>query len=80
LLNNYDIRGFVDDRNEKIGKKIREAELKKIPFMLIVGEKEAENKEVSVRQRGQGDKGSMSIESFAEIVRKAIEEELSSNV
>lgn len=80
LLNNYDIRGFVDDRNEKIGKKIREAELKKIPFMLIVGEKEAEKKEVSVRQRGQGDKGSMSIESFAEIVRKAIEEELSSNV
>ena len=80
LLNNSDIRGFVDDRNEKIGKKIREAELKKIPFMLIVGEKEAENQEVSVRQRGEGDKGSMSIQAFSEIVQKAIESELSTNV
>ena len=80
LLNNYDIRGFVDDRNEKIGKKIREAELSKIPFMLIVGEKEADNKEVSVRQRSVGDKGSMSIEKFAELVQKTIEDELSSNV
>ena len=80
LLNNYDIRGFVDDRNEKIGKKIREAELKKIPFMLVVGEKEAEQNEVSVRQRGAGDKGSMSIEQFSDLVRKTIEEELSSNL
>ena len=80
LLNNYDIRGFVDDRNEKIGKKIREAEMKKIPFMLIVGEKEAENNEVSVRQRTEGDKGSMSIEKFTELVQKTIEDELSSNV
>jgi threonyl-tRNA synthetase len=80
LLNNYDIRGFVDDRNEKIGKKIRDAELKKVPFMLIVGEKEAENTEVSVRQRGDGDKGSMSVEKFAELVQKSIEDELSSNV
>ena len=52
VLNNYDIRGFVDERNEKIGKKIRESELGKIPFMLIIGEKEAENNQVSVRQRG----------------------------
>jgi threonyl-tRNA synthetase len=80
LLNNYDIRGFVDDRNEKIGKKIREAELKKIPFMLVVGEKEAENSEVSVRQRGAGDKGSMNISDFSDLVRKTIEEELSSNL
>jgi threonyl-tRNA synthetase len=80
LLNNYDIRGFVDDRNEKIGKKIREAELKKIPFMLVVGEKEAEENEVSVRQRGAGDKGSMSIEQFSDLVRRTIEEELSSNL
>lgn len=80
LLNNSDIRGFVDDRNEKIGKKIREAEMKKIPFMLIVGEKEAENKEVSVRQRGEGDLGSMSIDGFAERVRAAINAELSTNV
>lgn len=80
LLNNYDIRGFVDDRNEKIGKKIRDAELKKTPFMLIVGEKEAENNEVSVRQRGAGDKGAMSIVAFSDLVRALIEEELSSNL
>ena len=80
LLNNSDIRGFVDDRNEKIGKKIREAEMKKIPFMLIVGEKEAENNEVSVRQRSEGDKGSMGVEAFAALVSEAIEIELSTNV
>jgi threonyl-tRNA synthetase len=80
LLNNSDIRGFVDDRNEKIGKKIREAELSKIPFMLIVGEKEAENQEVSVRQRGTGDQGAMAIDAFAALVQKTIEEELSSNL
>lgn len=80
LLNNSDIRGFVDDRNEKIGKKIREAELKKIPFMLIVGEKEAELKEISVRQRGEGDKGSMSVEAFSNLVREVIENELSTTV
>ena len=80
LLNNSDIRGFVDDRNEKIGKKIREAEMKKIPFMLIVGEKEAENNELSVRQRSEGDKGSMSVEAFASLVNKTIEIELSTNV
>jgi threonyl-tRNA synthetase len=79
LLNNYDIRGFVDDRNEKIGKKIRDAELKKIPFMLIVGEKEAENEQVSVRQRSKGDLGSMNIEKFAQTVQKTIEAELASN-
>lgn len=81
LLNNYDIRGFVDDRNEKVGKKIRESELKKIPFMLIIGEKEAENGTVSVRQRGEnGDIGSMNIEGFADLVNKAIEDELAVNV
>lgn len=80
LLNNSDIRGFVDDRNEKIGKKIREAEMKKIPFMLIVGEKEAKNNELSVRQRSEGDKGSMNVEAFASLVNKTIEIELSTNV
>ena len=80
LLNNSDIRGFVDDRNEKIGKKIRESELKKIPFMLIIGEQEAENKQVSVRQRGKGDLGAMSLEEFSKIVTVAIEEELALNV
>jgi threonyl-tRNA synthetase len=76
VLNNYDIRGFVDDRNEKIGKKIREAELGKIPFMLIVGEKEFESEQVAVRQRGEGDLGAMKLEGFAKIVNKLVEEEL----
>jgi threonyl-tRNA synthetase len=80
LLNNYDIRGFVDDRNEKIGKKIREAELAKVPFMLIVGEKEAESQSVSVRQRGVGDHGSMEHSAFVELIQKTIEDELSSAV
>lgn len=81
LLNNYDIRGFVDDRNEKVGKKIRESELNKIPFMLIIGEQEAANNTVSVRQRGEnGDIGTMSVEGFAELVEKAIEIELAVNV
>jgi threonyl-tRNA synthetase len=76
LLNISDIRGFVDDRNEKIGKKIRDAEIAKVPFMLIVGEKEVELNQVSVRQRGEGDKGSMSAEDFAKLVQQAIEKEL----
>lgn len=80
MLNISDIRAFVDDRNEKIGKKIREAELRKIPFMLIVGEKEAENEEVSVRQRLEGDKGSMPVRDFSRLVQSAIEAELSANV
>jgi threonyl-tRNA synthetase len=79
LLNNSDIRGFVDDRNEKIGKKIRDAELKKIPFMLIIGEKEAETELVSVRQRLQGDLGSMSADAFTKIVEEAIQNELATN-
>ena len=64
-LNALDIRAHVDDRNEKIGKKIRDNELKRIPYMLIVGEKEAENGEISVRKQGEGDKGSMKIATFA---------------
>lgn len=63
-LNNHDIRGFVDDRNEKIGKKIRDAEVSKIPFMLIVGEKEAENQQISVRKHKEGDQGTMSLDEF----------------
>ncbi len=64
-LNALDIRTQVDDRNEKIGKKIRDNELKRIPYMLIVGEKEAQNGEISVRKQGEGDKGSMKIATFA---------------
>lgn len=76
LLNNYDIRGLVDERAEKIGKKIRDAELQKVPFMLIVGEKEAEEGLVSVRKQGEGDLGSMKIEEFAALINKEINEKL----
>jgi len=65
-LNILDVRTLVDDRNEKIGKKIRDNELKRIPYLLIVGEKEAQNEEISVRKQGEGDKGSMKITTFAE--------------
>jgi threonyl-tRNA synthetase len=77
FLNNYDIRGLVDDRNEKIGKKIRDAELAKVPFMLIVGEKEFESNLVSVRQRTIGDHGSVTQEAFVAMVQEAIAAELS---
>ena len=76
FLNNSDIRGLVDDRNEKIGKKIRDAELAKIPFMLIVGENEFAKNQVSVRQRGGGDMGVVSFEEFGKIVQEAINKEL----
>lgn len=76
LLKNYDIRGLVDDRSEKIGKKIRDTEVKKIPYMLIVGEKEVESNTVSVRKHGEGDLGSMSIEAFSELVNKEINSRL----
>ena len=68
-----DIRALVDDRNEKIGRKIRDAEVTKIPYMLIVGEKEATSGELSVRRHGQGDLGTMTREQFV----KSIEEEIS---
>jgi threonyl-tRNA synthetase len=60
----HDIRGFVDDRNETIGRKIRDTEMKRVPLMLIVGEKEVESGAVSVRRQGEGDIGSMSVEDF----------------
>lgn len=72
-LEMQDIRTTVDDRNEKIGRKIRDNELKRIPYLLIVGEKEEQNKEVSVRKQGEGDKGSMKITTFAEILTKEVE-------
>ena len=73
-LNALDIRTQVDDRNEKIGKKIRDNELKRIPYMLIVGEKEAENDEISVRKQGEGDKGSMKIATFAAELTREVNE------
>jgi len=77
LLNNSDIRGFVDERNEKIGKKIRDNEMKKIPFMLIVGEKEEAENKVAVRRHGKGDLGTFSLEEFTSIVNKEIEDDFS---
>ncbi|NUM50371.1 MAG: threonine--tRNA ligase [Flavobacteriales bacterium] len=74
LLNNYDIRGLVDNRNEKIGKKIRDAELKKVPYMLIVGEKEAETNTLAVRKHGKGDMGVLTVEEFATMIKKEIKE------
>ncbi len=76
LLNNSDIRGLVDERNEKVGKKIRDAEVNKYPFMIVVGEKEAESATLSVRQRGSGDLGTMKIEDFADLVIGEMEKEL----
>src|SRR5699024_4762141 len=71
-----DLSVLVDDRNEKIGRKIRDTELKRIPYMLIVGEKEAENNEVSVRKQGEGDKGSMKITTFAALLKGEVEDQM----
>ena len=79
FLNNSDIRGLVDDRNEKVGKKIRDAELAKVPFMLIVGEEEVEANTISVRQRGKGDLGKIPYEDFVSLVQNEIEMQLSMN-
>ena len=73
-LNMADVRTIVDDRNEKIGKKIRDNELKRIPYLLIVGEKEANNGEISVRKQGEGDKGTMKITTFAENLLREVQE------
>ena len=73
-LDKEGVRAFVDDRNEKIGKKIRDNELKKVPYLLIVGEKEAENGEVSVRKQGEGDRGTMKIANFAELLNAEVAE------
>ncbi len=73
FLNNSDIRAVLDDRNEKIGKKIRDNELKRIPYLLIVGEKESESNEVSVRKQGHGDQGTMKLEEFAKFINSEVE-------
>ena len=73
LLNISDIRGLVDERNEKIGKKIRDNEVNKVPFMLVVGEKEAEEGTVAVREHGKGDIGTMTIEDFAKLIQTTID-------
>jgi len=74
-LANHDIRGFVDDRNESIGRKIRDNELKKIPLLLIVGEKEADGGGVGVRVQGEGDKGFMKLDEFVQFFQTQLEAE-----
>ena len=76
VLENADIRALVDSRSEKVGRKIRDAELEKIPYMLIVGENEKSEGTVSVRKQGEGDVGTMTIEAFAERIRSEIVEML----
>jgi len=75
-LNMQDIRAFVDDRNEKVGRKIRDNEMKKIPYLLIVGEKEMEKEEVSVRKHAEGDTGLMKIANFAAILQEEVEKQM----
>ena len=79
LLSNLNVRAVIDDRNEKTGRKIRDAEMKKIPYMLIVGEKEKESEAVSVRKHKEGDIGVMSIEAFAEKVNKEVNDLMNIN-
>ena len=78
-LSMSDVRAQVDDRNEKIGRKIRDNELKRIPYLLIVGEKEAEENKVSVRAQGEGDKGQMTIAEFAAFMQELVAKELEAN-
>lgn len=72
-LNNSDIRTLIDTRAEKIGRKIRDAELKRIPYLLVVGEREAENGTIAVRKQGSGDQGSILPEEFVQLVKKEVE-------
>jgi threonyl-tRNA synthetase len=76
-LNNCDIRALIDDRNEKIGKKIRDNELKRIPYLLIVGEKEEEAGSVSVRRQGEGDKGPMRLDEFGRFIQGEVDRQMS---
>lgn len=76
FLNNYDIRTLIDSRNEKIGKKIRDNELKRIPYLLVVGEKEEADGSVAVRRQGEGDQGSMKLEEFRDFVANEVKKQL----
>ena len=75
ILNNSDICTLIDDRSEKIGKNIRDNELKRIPYLLIIGEKEVENETIAVRKQGEGDKGTMKIEEFVNFIYSEIKKE-----
>lgn len=76
FLNNSDIRTLIDERSEKIGKKIRDNELKKIPYLLIVGEREVENETVSVRKQGEGDQGAMKLTDFTKLIQEKIRKQV----
>jgi threonyl-tRNA synthetase len=76
LLENHEIRALVDNRNETIGKKIREAELNKLPYMLIVGEQEEKDGTISVRKHSDGDLGSMNVDAFAQMINNAVKQEI----
>jgi threonyl-tRNA synthetase len=76
ILNNSDICTLIDERSEKIGKKIRDNELKRIPYLLIIGEKEVEDGTIAVRKQGEGDKGSMKIEEFVSFIDSEIKKEI----
>ena len=78
-LNAHDVRAQIDDRNEKIGRKIRDNELKRIPYLLIVGEKEAAERSVSVRAQGEGDKGSMTLEQYRDYMHNLVNAEIEAN-
>jgi len=80
LLKNYDIRAAVDERDERAGKKIRDAEISKVPYMLIVGEKEEQSGTVSVRKHGEGDLGTLSLEAFAGLVNDQISSQIDLNI
>ena len=77
-LENHEIRGLIDARNETVGKKIREAEIKKVPLIIVVGEKEENANQISIRKHGGESLGSMSVENFAEIIKKEIKQTLKS--
>ena len=76
FLNISDIRSLIDERNEKIGKKIRDSELKKIPYLLIIGEKEENNQTISLRKQGKGDLGEITLEKFVDLINIEINEQL----
>ena len=77
-LENHEIRALLDDRNETIGKKIRESEISKVPYMIILGEKEAENETVSLRKHTEGDLGSFSIKNVSDMIKKEVQSSLMS--
>lgn len=79
VLKNYDIRAAIDDRDERTGKKIRDAEISKTPYMLIVGEKEEQSNAVAVRKHGEGDLGEFTLEAFASHIQQEVKKQINAN-